>query len=256
MDDEALNRARLRLDTFSDRITFVKDNFANLKKILLEHNVDQIDGLVADLGISTLQISSAQKGFSFGISGPLSMKMDPSSTVDADYIVNKYSEQQLWRIIKEYGEEKHARYIAREIVNSRRISKIETTGELADIIRKCVPKQHVVKSLARVFQAIRIKVNEELLNLRQLLPQATDFLRIGGRLAIISYHSLEDRIVKNYFKEQEKPCTCPPDFPHCICGKQPRFKILARLIRPGLQELEENPAARSARLRIAEKRSD
>lgn len=256
VDEEALTRARARLEPFGERFTAVHGNFANLSSILAEQGIDRIDGLLADLGVSTLQIATAQRGFSYLLSGPLSMKMDATATVDAATVVNTYSEEHLWHILKNYGEERHAKRIAREIIKQRNKGRIETTGQLAAIVRKCVPNQHVIKSLARVYQAIRIEVNAELDNLKSLLPQAMDLLRIGGRIAAITYHSLEARIIKTYFAEQEKPCTCPQSFPQCICGNKSRLKILVRHIQPNEVEVEQNPSARSACLRIAEKISD
>jgi 16S rRNA (cytosine1402-N4)-methyltransferase len=253
MDEEALTRARIRLEPFGDRFTPLYGNFAHLTGIFGEHGIDKIDGILADLGISTMQISSAQRGFSYLTSGPLSMQMDPRSDRNAAAVVNTYPEEKLWHLIRTYGEERYAKRIAQEIIKQRKTCKIETTDQLSAIVQKCIPRQNVIKSLARVYQAIRIEVNSELDNLKRMLPQATDLLKVGARIAIISYHSLEDRIVKTFFTEQEKPCICPPNLPQCVCGKQPRLKILARLVRPTAAEVNKNPAARSARLRIAEK---
>jgi len=256
LDSEAVARSRSRLEIYGERFVAVHSNFANLSEILKSQKIDHVDAIFADLGLSTLQIADESKGFSYLRSGPLSMQMNSASEKSAVAIVNSFSEKQLWSILSEYGEERHARRIAHEITQQRKIFPIETTDQLSDIVRRCVPKNYVIKSLARVFQSIRISVNSELDNLKRFLPQAINLLKIGGRLAIISYHSLEDRIVKAYLTELEKPCTCPPSFPMCVCGKRAMLNIIARLVRPTEAEISSNPAIRSARLRVAEKISD
>jgi len=253
LDRDALARAKARLSRFGERFHVIEGNFGDLEALLQEHGVGQVDGVLADLGVSRLQITLADKGFTFSDSGPLTMTMSSETQVNAESVVNDLSEDELARVIWEFGEEREARRIARAIVSQRRLGRIETTGQLADIVRRTVRSRFAVKSLARVFQAIRIYVNREMENLEKFLPQALEVLRPGGRLAVISYHSLEDRKVKEFMQKQANPCECPPELPRCVCGKKPRLKIATKLIRPDEQEVAANPSARSAKMRVAEK---
>ena len=253
MDAEAIDRAKIRLASFADRFTAYQGNFGKIEAILGEEWVGAIDGVIADLGISRLQISDPEKGFMFSASGPLSMKMGADLPLSADTVVNEFSESELGRIIKEYGEERDYRRISRAIVRKRDQSRINTTEELASIIRKVANPRYTIKTLARVFQAIRVFVNAEIENLQAFLPQAIRLLKVGGRLAVISYHSLEDRTVKEFMRHEAFPCICPPDLPVCNCGKKPGMRIVSKLIKPNQEEIADNPNARSAKLRIAEK---
>jgi 16S rRNA (cytosine1402-N4)-methyltransferase len=251
-DKEAIERSRQRLWDYKDRVYLVQGNFRDLEKIVHDAGLEKVDGILADLGVSHLQLSDSQRGFSYTLSGPLSMQMRTGSGIDAGVLVNQYSEAELARIIREFGEERAYKKIARAIVTYRRRKKFDTTGELADVVRQAVGPKLVVKTLARVFQSLRICVNQELEDLTRFLPQAARCLKGGGRLAIISYHSLEDRMVKTFMRLQANPCTCPSDAP-CVCDKKPGMKIITRLIKANDLERKKLPAARSARLRVAEK---
>ncbi|NOY59961.1 MAG: 16S rRNA (cytosine(1402)-N(4))-methyltransferase RsmH [Calditrichaeota bacterium] len=252
-DPQALARARKRLAVFSDRFSAIEGNFADLEHIASKAGVEAADGIVADLGVSYLQISDPGRGFMFSKSGPLSMQMGQDAEFSAEDVVNTFSEKELARIIKMYGEERGAKRIARAIVARRNNNKIETTKELADIVRSVVSSRFAVKSLARVFQAIRIFVNKELDSLDLFLPQALQLLRKDGYLIVLSYHSLEDRKVKSFMHKEQHPCTCPPDLPVCVCGKKPRLQIIGKMIRPSSEEAARNPNSRSAKMRIARK---
>ena len=228
-----------------------------MKEVLSELSIPKVNGIVLDLGVSSYQLDNAERGFSYREDAPLDMRMDREQSVTAKDIVNKYSESELFRIIKEYGEERFARNIARNICRQRKEKPIETTLELVDLIRASMPakarngKSHPAK---RTFQAIRIECNRELDVLRQALDDMVDLLCDGGRLSIITFHSLEDRMVKTSFKKQENPCTCPPDFPVCVCGKKPKGKVVTRKpILPSEEELERNTRSKSAKLRVFEK---
>ena len=256
-DMAAIEAAGERLAEFGDRVTLVHGNFCDLSEILASLHVDRVDGMLFDLGVSSPQLDEARRGFSYMHDAPLDMRMDASAALDARQVVNTWSGEELRRILYEYGEERYAPQIARAIVRRREEKPIETTGELVEVIRSAMPaaalreKQHPAK---RSFQAIRIAVNDELAAVDRMLHAAVPRLAPGGRLCVISFHSLEDRIVKNALAELAKGCTCPPDFPVCVCGKTPQVRLTPRKpILPTAEEIEENPRARSAKLRVAEK---
>lgn len=256
-DAEAIAAAKQRLAEFEGRTTFVNRNFSEIKDILNDLNTDGIDGAVLDLGVSSYQLDNAERGFSYMHNSALDMRMDQKNGLDAKTVVNTYTKEKLTQIFYEYGEEKWSKRIAEFIEEKRKIKPIETTFELVDIIKAAVPKNarkdgsHPAK---RVFQAIRIEVNGELTILKQAVKDFAEVLKPGGRLAIITFHSLEDRIVKNTFKELATGCTCPKDFPVCVCGKKPKVKIITnKPVLPQTAELEENPRSKSAKLRAAEK---
>ena len=253
-DEQALERAKKRLQPFLDRCIIRKANFAELKDILKQEKIDQVDGILLDLGISSFQIESSERGFSYLLSGPLDMRMSSSIQKSAAEIINSEPLERLVWIFKNYGEERKSRTIARAIVNYRQKRKIETTKQLTEIIESVTPVQFRVKTLARIFQALRIATNLELDNLTQFLNCSLEMLRSGGRLVVISFHSLEDRLVKKFFVHQAKPCQCPPELPFCVCGKKPTLKILTRrAIKPSANEIQYNPRSRSSKLRAAEK---
>ena len=245
-----------RLADYNDRITIVRDNFGNIKSILDSLGIEKIDGMLLDIGVSSHQLDEAERGFSYQQDAPLDMRMNPDRPFSAYDVVNGYDEDELDRVIFTYGEERWARRIAQFIVKERENKPIETTGELVDIIKKAVPKgarkdgPHPAK---RTFQAIRIEVNGELEVLQRAIDDVAARLAVGGRLCIITFHSLEDRIVKEAFRKQENPCICPPQFPVCVCGKKPLGRVITRKpILPSKEELEENPRSRSAKLRVLE----
>lgn len=245
-----------RLAEYKDRITFVRDNFGNIANILDSLGIEKIDGMLLDIGVSSHQLDEAERGFSYQQDAPLDMRMNPDRPFSAYDVVNGYDEDELDRVIFTYGEERWARRIAQFIVKEREAKPIETTGELVDIIKKAVPKgarkdgPHPAK---RTFQAIRIEVNGELEVLQRAIDDVAARLAVGGRLCIITFHSLEDRIVKEAFRKQENPCICPPQFPVCVCGKKPLGRVITRKpILPSKEELEENPRSRSAKLRVLE----
>lgn len=255
-DPNAHEAAGKRLAEYKDRITFVRDNFGNIKSILDSLGIEKIDGMLLDIGVSSHQLDEAERGFSYQQDAPLDMRMNPDRPFSAYDVVNGYDEDELDRVIFTYGEERWARRIAQFIVKEREAKPIETTGELVDIIKKAVPKgarkdgPHPAK---RTFQAIRIEVNGELEVLQRAIDDVAARLAVGGRLCIITFHSLEDRIVKEAFRKQENPCICPPQFPVCVCGKKPLGRVIARKpILPSKEELEENPRSRSAKLRVLE----
>mgnify|MGYP000779132959 CR=1 FL=1 len=256
-DETAIEAANRRLGDYLDKVTLVHSNFSALDAVLHELGVHGVDGMLFDLGVSSPQLDEAQRGFSYKQDAPLDMRMDESAALTAREVVNTYSYEELRRILFEYGEERYAPAIAKRICQHREQKPIETTLELADIIRSAMPasalreKQHPAK---RSFQAIRIAVNDELGAVRQGMEAAIDHLKPGGRLAVITFHSLEDRIVKNVFQDAAKGCTCPPSFPVCVCGHKPKIKILTK--KPVIatrEEVEENPRSRSAKLRVAER---
>ena len=256
-DESALAAARIRLADYMDRVTLVHSNFSRLGEVLRELGIDGADGMLFDLGVSSPQLDDAQRGFSYKQDAPLDMRMDTTAALTARELVNTASYEELRRILFEYGEERYAPAIARAICREREQMPIETTLQLADIIRSAMPgqalreKQHPAK---RSFQAIRIAVNDELGELEPMLSAAEENLRPGGRLAVITFHSLEDRIVKRKLRELSTGCTCPPEFPVCVCGKKPKMELLTRKpIVSGEQELGKNPRARSAKLRVARK---
>ena len=255
-DPNAHEAAGKRLAEYKDRITFVRDNFGNIANILDSLGIEKIDGMLLDIGVSSHQLDEAERGFSYQQDAPLDMRMNPDRPFSAYDVVNGYDEDELDRVIFTYGEERWARRIVQFIVKERENKPIETTGELVDIIKKAVPKgarkdgPHPAK---RTFQAIRIEVNGELEVLQRAIDDVAARLAVGGRLCIITFHSLEDRIVKEAFRKQENPCICPPQFPVCVCGKKPLGRVITRKpILPSKEELEENPRSRSAKLRVLE----
>lgn len=256
-DEEALAAASRRLEAYRDRVTFVKSNFAQIAQVIEGQGLAGVDGILFDLGVSSYQLDNGDRGFSYMHDAPLDMRMDRSQPFSAWDVVNTYTQEQLRQILWEYGEERYSGRVAAAIVQQREESPIETTGQLAQVIREAMPaaarreKQHPAK---RSFQAIRIEVNGELRAVEQAMEGSVDKLLPGGRLAVISFHSLEDRIVKKIFAQQAKGCTCPPEFPVCVCGKKPMLKLISRgVITAGQKELDENPRARSAKLRVAER---
>ena len=256
-DETAIQAAEIRLADYKDRVTLVHSNFSRIADVLRELDIDGVDGMLFDLGVSSPQLDEADRGFSYMHDAPLDMRMDRTAALTARDVVNGWSYEELRLILFEYGEERYAPAIAKAIVKRRQESPIETTGQLVDIIRGAMPpaalreKQHPAK---RSFQAIRIAVNGELDALPPMLNAAAEHLNAGGRLAVISFHSLEDRIIKKTMQELATGCTCPPNFPVCVCGKKPKMKLISRKpITPGEGELTENPRARSAKLRVAEK---
>ena len=256
-DMTAIEAARERLAEYKDHVTLVHGNFCDLGEILSSLHVDKVDGMLFDLGVSSPQLDEAQRGFSYMHDAPLDMRMDTSAALDARQVVNTWSGEELRRILYEYGEERYAPQIARAIVRRREERPLETTGELVEVIRSAMPaqalreKQHPAK---RSFQAIRIAVNGELDALAPMLRSVAEGLKPGGRLAVITFHSLEDRIVKQTMRELATGCICPPEFPVCVCGRKPKLKLVTRKpIVSGAAELEENPRARSAKLRVAER---
>lgn len=252
-DKEAIEAAGGRLEGYP--VTFVNRNFIELNEVFDEMGIDELDGIIADLGVSSHQLDDAERGFSFHNDASLDMRMSGEGLSARD-VVNEYTEDELRRILYDYGEEKFAPKIARGIVEARAVSPIERTGELAEIIKTSVPAAYRREKnpCRKTFQAIRIEVNGELDALDKALTDGFNRLKIGGKMAIITFHSLEDRIVKNRFKEFCTGCTCPPEFPVCVCGKKPKLKLVTRKpVTSGPAELEENPRARSAKLRAAER---
>ena len=256
-DRVALAAAQERLHDYLPRVTFVHSNFSELDRILAELQIPAVDGMLFDLGVSSPQLDDALRGFSYMADAPLDMRMDRDDPLTAGEIVNRWPQEELHRILYECGEERYAPQIAAAIVRNREKKPIETTLELVDIIRGAMPpqalreKQHPAK---RSFQAIRIAVNDELTSVSKMMQAAIRHLNPGGRLAVITFHSLEDRIVKSEMQQAARGCTCPPEFPVCVCGKKPQIRLVTRKpIVSGAVELEENPRARSAKLRVAEK---
>jgi 16S rRNA (cytosine1402-N4)-methyltransferase len=255
-DSAALAQAQVRLSRYPQLKALVCASYVRIKDIVEEEFADnEFDGILLDLGVSSLQLDDPQRGFSFRLEGPLDMRFDPSSGAQsAADLINGLDEKELSRIIRYYGEEKNAGKIARAIVRERRTRMIRTTSQLAAIVHANTRPPHQNKSLARVFQAFRIAVNEELDSLTRLLPDAVSLLKAGGRFAVLTYHSLEDRIVKRFFQQQVKGCTCPPEFDVCVCGNEPTLKLVNRKpLTPQPDEIEQNSRARSAKLRVAER---
>ena len=256
-DADAIQAAGERLKEFGDKVTIIRNNYCNARTALEEIGVTKVDGIVLDLGVSSYQLDTVERGFTYKYDTPLDMRMDQRQSLTARDIVNEYSEQDLYRIIRDYGEEQFAKNIAKHIVAARAKKPIETTYELNELIKAAIPAKiratggHPYK---RTFQAIRIECNHELEVLKESLDDMIDMLNPGGRLCIITFHSLEDRIVKNCFRKMENPCTCPPEFPVCVCGKKSKGKVISRKpILPKEEELEENSRAKSAKLRVFEK---
>ncbi len=256
-DEAAIEAASIRLKDFGEKVTIVRSNYCDMKSRLHELGIDKVDGLMLDLGVSSYQLDTADRGFSYREDAPLDMRMDQRSEMTARDIVNDYSEMDLYRVIRDYGEDKFAKNIARHIVRERAKRPIETTGELTEVIRHAIPMKFQKKTghpAKRTFQAIRIELNRELDVLRDSLDDMIDMLNPGGRLCIITFHSLEDRIVKSAFKKNENPCTCPSDFPVCVCGKVSKGRVITRKpILPSEEEMEVNSRSKSAKLRIFER---
>ena len=258
-DDAAINAATARLQEFADRVTIVRSNYCNMKAVLQALGIDKVDGIVLDLGVSSYQLDTVERGFSYKYDTDLDMRMDRRQTLTAKDIVNNYSEKDLFRIFRDYGEEQFSQNIAKHIVRNRQEKEIQTTFELNEIIKAAIPAKmrtngHPSK---RVFQAIRIECNKELDVLRDTMDTMVELLNPGGRLSIITFHSLEDRIVKSAYRKYENPCTCPPEFPVCVCGKKPLGKSVTRKpILPSKEELEVNSRSKSAKLRVFEKTAE
>lgn len=257
-DEDAIRAAKERLSEFADRVTIVRDNYCNMPKVLDELGISKVDGILLDIGVSSYQLDEAERGFTYKQDAPLDMRMDQRQEMTAKDIVNGYSEEDLYRIIRDYGEDKFAKNIAKHIVQARQIKPVETTFELDEIIKAAIPMKfratggHPAK---KTFQAIRIELNRELEVLDESIDAMTDLLNDNGRLCIITFHSLEDRIVKTRFRKNENPCTCPPDFPVCVCGKKPKGKVITRKpIVPDEEELKENKRAKSSKLRVFERK--
>ena len=256
-DPIALKAAGERLKPWADRVTLVHSNFCEIKQVLQDLQIDGVDGVLLDLGVSSPQLDDGERGFSYMVDAPLDMRMNNEDSLSAHTVVNTWPQEELRRILYEYGEERYAPQIAAAICRRRENAPIQTTLELVDVIRSAMPgsalreKQHPAK---RSFQAIRIAVNDELGSVEKVMRDAIPCLNPGGRLAVITFHSLEDRIVKNAMVNASKGCTCPPNFPVCVCGKKPQVKLVNRKpIISGEEELERNPRARSAKLRVCEK---
>ena len=255
-DEAAITAAGERLKAFSN-ITLIRDNYCNMKGILKHRGIAGVDGIVLDLGVSSYQLDTPERGFSYQADAPLDMRMDQRQSVTAEDIVNGYSREELFRMIRDYGEDPFAANIARHIVNAREEKPIKTTGELVEIIKAAIPMKIRKKGghpAKQTFQAIRIECNRELDVLKSSLDEMIDLLGPGGRICVITFHSLEDRIVKTIFKNAENPCTCPPEFPVCTCGKKPKGKVITRKpILPTEAEMAVNPRSKSAKLRVFEK---
>ena len=256
-DEAAIEAATGRLERFKDRVTIVRSNYCNMKRELGRLGITSVDGVILDLGVSSYQLDEASRGFTYREDVPLDMRMDQRQTLSAKEVVNGYSEMELYHIIRDYGEEKFAKNIAKHIVSARNQKALETTGELIHVIKAAIPAKvravggHPAK---RTFQAIRIEVNRELEVLENSLGDMIDLLNDGGRICVITFHSLEDRIVKNKFRECEHPCTCPKEFPVCVCGKKSKGKVITRKpVIPSQEELDENSRAKSSKLRVFER---
>ena len=257
-DQDAIVAASDRLAAYEDRVTIIRSNYCYMANELHSLGIQKVNGIVLDLGVSSYQLDNEERGFTYRTDAPLDMRMDQRQSRTAADIVNGYEEKELYRIIRDYGEDKFAKNIAKHIVAARQQSPIRTTGELTEIIRQSIPMKMQVTGghpAKRTFQAIRIELNRELDVLRDSLDGMIDLLDDGGRICIITFHSLEDRIVKTIFRKNENPCTCPSDFPVCVCGKKSKGKVITRKpILPTTAEQEENPRSKSAKLRIFERR--
>ncbi len=259
-DAAAIEAAQERLGEFKDKVTIIRSNYCDMKKELTAIGITAVDGIVLDLGVSSYQLDTADRGFTYREDALLDMRMDQRQSMTARDIVNGYSEMELYRVIRDYGEDKFAKNIAKHIVSERQKKSIETTGELIQIIKAAIPMKvravggHPAK---KTFQAIRIELNRELEVLENSLDDMIDLLNDGGRICVITFHSLEDRIVKNIFRRNENPCICPKEFPVCVCGRKPKGKVITRKpIVPGNEELEENKRAKSSKLRVFERRTE
>lgn len=253
-DEYAIDYSKERLKEYSDRITFVRSDFREIRKVLEDLGVEKVDGLIADLGVSSFQLDDESRGFSYMKDSPIDMRMDRDDPFSAEQIVNGYPKDELIRILYEYGEEKYAPRIAEAIIRNR---PIQTTGQLSEIVKSALPAAERRKNhhpAKKTFQAIRIETNGELETLKSAVENFIDVLNDGGIAAIITFHSLEDRIVKEAFRKAENPCTCPPSFPVCVCGKKSRGRVMTKKpIVPSEEEVEDNPRARSAKLRVFRK---
>jgi len=256
-DEEAIDAAGMRLKDYKDKVTIVRSNFHEIKDVLNGLNIDKANGILLDLGVSSHQLDTPERGFSYREDAPLDMRMDQRHKKTARDIVNEYSEAELYRIIRDYGEDRFAKNIAKHIVRARQDKPIETTFQLNEIIKAAIPAKVRATSghpSKRTFQAIRIELNRELDVLKESLDDMIDLLKPGGRLAIITFHSLEDKIVKENFKVNENPCICPPDFPVCVCGRKPKGRIITKKpVLPSEEEIEENSRSKSAKLRVFER---
>ena len=257
-DAAAIEAAGKRLEEFADKVTIVRSNYCSMRTELAKLGISSVDGVILDLGVSSYQLDDAERGFTYREDVPLDMRLDQRQSLTAKNVVNEYSEMELYRIIRDYGEDKFAKNIAKHIVSARQQKNIETTGELIHIIKAAIPAKvravggHPAK---RTFQAIRIEVNHELDVLRDSLDDMIDLLNDGGRICIISFHSLEDRIVKTIYRKNENPCICPPEFPVCVCGRKSKGTVITRKpILPTEEELEDNPRAKSSKLRVFERK--
>lgn len=256
-DEDAIKAASKRLEPYMDRVTIVRNNYCNMDKVLDELGIDKVDGIMLDLGVSSYQLDAADRGFTYNVDTALDMRMDQRQEITAKDIVNEYSEFDLYRIIRDYGEDRFAKNIAKHIVAARQEKPIETTFELNDIIKAAIPMKvratggHPSK---RTYQAIRIELNKELEVLENSIDMMIDRLKPEGRLCIITFHSLEDRIVKTSFRNNENPCTCPPSFPACVCGKVPKGRVITRKpVVPTDEEINENSRSKSSKLRVFER---
>lgn len=256
-DEDAIKAASKRLEPYMDRVTIVRNNYCNMDKVLDELGIDKVDGIMLDLGVSSYQLDAADRGFTYNVDTALDMRMDQRHEITAKDIVNEYSEFDLYRIIRDYGEDRFAKNIAKHIVAARQEKPIETTFELNDIIKAAIPMKvratggHPSK---RTYQAIRIELNKELEVLENSIDMMIDRLKPEGRLCIITFHSLEDRIVKTRFRNNENPCTCPPSFPACVCGKVPKGRVITRKpVVPTDEEINENSRSKSSKLRVFER---
>lgn len=255
-DEDAIKVSKERLKPYGDKVTIVRSNYSDMVNVLHNLGVDKVDGITLDLGVSSFQLDTTERGFSYRFDAPLDMRMDNRQELTAAVVVNEYTESELYHIIRDYGEDKFAKNIAKNIVLERQKEPIQTTGQLAEIVSYSIPmkiKKQGGHPAKRTFQAIRIEVNHELEVLERNISDMIDLLNTGGRFCIITFHSLEDRIVKKAFRTAQNPCTCPPDFPVCVCGKQSRGKQVTRKpILPSEEEMEINPRSKSAKLRIFE----
>lgn len=255
-DADAIAASTDRLQAYGDRVSIVRSNYSDMVNVLHQEKIDHVDGITLDLGVSSFQLDTSERGFSYRMDAPLDMRMDDRQELSAEVVVNEYSEMELFHLIRNYGEDKFAKNIAKHIVAEREKEPIRSTGRLAEIISRAIPmkiKKQGGHPAKRTFQAIRIEVNHELEVLEQSIDDMIDLLNPGGRLCIITFHSLEDRIVKKIFRSAENPCTCPPNFPVCVCGKVSKGRVVTRKpILPTEQEMAENPRSKSAKLRIFE----
>lgn len=256
-DADAIKAATERLIDYKNRVIIVRDNYVNIENILKREGIDKVDGIYVDLGVSSYQLDTADRGFTYRFDAPLDMRMDDRNELKASDIVNSYSEAELFHVIRDYGEDRFAKNIAKHIVEYRNKKKIETTFELVDIIKSAIPMKIQVTGghpAKRTFQAIRIELNKELEVLKDSIDVMIELLKPGGRLSVITFHSLEDRIVKQAFKKAESPCVCPKKFPVCVCGNKSKGRVITRkAVLPSKEELEENSRAKSAKLRVFEK---